>query len=297
VTDADGGAVVGHLWLVGAGRLGVALAAALADVGAVRRVTLSGRAAEPAHRSLLIESPGRLRYSPLDAPAPEADAVIVAVPDAGIAGVAERVAAAGLPAPVPVLHTSGALGVEVLEACARRGHPVGSLHPLAAVAPGAAGAAQLRGAWWAVSGEGAARALGERLVAMLEGRVLAVPEGGKPLYHAAAVFASNYVVALLGTAESLLERSGVPAADARAAAASLALGAVRNVEEQGPAAALTGPVARGDADTVSLHLARLSGEERALYSVLARRALALARGAGLPPERAEAIERLLGGEA
>ena len=77
------------------------------------------------------------------------------------------------------------------------------------------------------------------------------------MYHAAAVFASNYAVALLAVAEQLMVRAGVGAADAQAALARLAAGAVENVAAHGPIAALTGPIVRGDAETVERHLTRL----------------------------------------
>jgi predicted short-subunit dehydrogenase-like oxidoreductase (DUF2520 family) len=124
--------------------------------------------------------------------------------------------------------------------------------------------------------------------------VLEVSAGGKPAYHAAAVLASNYVVALLAAAERLLADAGVPGEGGRAALAALAAGAVANVAERGPVAALTGPIARGDADTVRRHLARLSPEDRSLYCVLARETVELARRQGLDPGAAARLEQLLG---
>ncbi|MGI9179937.1 MAG: DUF2520 domain-containing protein, partial [Longimicrobiaceae bacterium] len=159
----------------------------------------------------------------------------------------------------------------------RAGCSVGVLHPLAAVADPIEGAERLRGAWFGIEGEGAALALAERIVRAAEGHALRLQPGTRPLYHAAAVFASNYLVALLAVAEGLMTRAGVNEAEARAALTQLAAGALAGVAERGPAAALTGPIARGDAETVRLHLARLSEGERHLYSVLAREALSLAR--------------------
>jgi predicted short-subunit dehydrogenase-like oxidoreductase (DUF2520 family) len=136
--------------------------------------------------------------------------------------------------------------------------------------------------------------MAERLVIACEGHALPIDPGGKALYHAAAVFASNYAVALLAVAGRLMERAGVGEADAQAALAGLARGAVENVAGHGPAAALTGPVARGDADTVERHLARLSGPERHLYCLLGREALKLARARGLSGEAVSRLEALLG---
>ena len=278
-----------RLWIVGAGRLGLALGLTLHRSGAVASLAYTGRRPDPPDHPLFR---GGATYSAdLQAPADDLTGIVLAVPDGAIPGVAA--ALAGLPPGIPVLHASGALSVDALAPLAARGHPVGGLHALAAVADPVAGAERLRGATFGVEGEGEARSLALRIVEGCGGRALAVPSEGKPLYHAAAVFAANYAVALLGVAERLMGEAGVPPEEARAALAGLASGAVENVALRGPAAALTGPVARGDAETVRLHLGRLSGADRPLYSLLAREALALARDAGLPPEAAARVAAVL----
>ena len=278
-----------RLWIVGAGRLGLALGLTLHRSGAVASLAYTGRRPDPPDHPLFR---GAATYSAaLRAPADDLTGIVLAVPDGAIPGVAA--ALAGLPPGVPVLHASGALSVDALAPLAARGHPVGGLHALAAVADPVVGAERLRGATFGVEGEGEARLLALRIVEGCGGRALAVPSEGKPLYHAAAVFAANYAVALLGVAERLMGEAGVPPEEARAALAGLAGGAVENVASRGPAAALTGPVARGDVETVRLHLGRLSGADRPLYSLLAREALALARDAGLSPEAAGRVAELL----
>jgi predicted short-subunit dehydrogenase-like oxidoreductase (DUF2520 family) len=120
-----------------------------------------------------------------------------------------------------------------------------------------------------------------------------VEAGEKPVYHAAAVFASNFVVALLHAAIGLMERAGVGRDSATAALATLAAGAVRDVEATGAEDALTGPILRGDVRTIERHLARLSAQERSLYSVLARGALEIARSRGLPDETVRRLSSIL----
>ena len=283
-----------RLWIVGAGRLGLALGLALHRSGAFASLAYSGRRADPPPHPLFEGTPPPASYrAGLDVPPGDFAGLVLAVPDTAIPAVAAALAELPLDPAIPVLHASGALSVEVLAALAARGHPVGGVHALAAVADPVAGADRLRGATFGVEGEGEARALAERIVRGCGGRALAVPSDGKPLYHAAAVFAANYAVVLLGVAERLMGEAGVPPEAARAALAGLAAGAVENVAARGPSAALTGPVARGDAETVRLHLARLSGADRPLYSLLAREALALAADAGLPPHSAARIATLL----
>ncbi|HEY0153685.1 MAG TPA: DUF2520 domain-containing protein [Longimicrobium sp.] len=283
-----------RLWIVGAGRLGLALGLALHRSGAFASLAFSGRRADPPPHPLFEGDPPPASYrAGLDVPPGVLAGIVLAVPDATIPEVAAALAELPLPRSVPVLHASGALSVDALAPLAARGHPVGGMHALAAIADPVAGADRLRGATFGVEGEGDARALAECIVLACGGRVLVVPSEGKPLYHAAAVFAANYAVVLLGVAERLMAEAGVPPEEARTALAALAGGAMENVAARGPSAALTGPVARGDAETMRLHLARLSGADRPLYSLLAREALALAKDAGLPPESAARIATLL----
>ena len=215
--------------------------------------------------------------------------VAIAVPDRTIVPVAAKLAESGLPAGTPVLHTSGSAGVEALEPLAARGCSTGGLHPLAAATSPDA----LRGVWWGVEGSGPALSLAEQIVEASGGQMLDVPAGGRALYHAAAVLASNSLVALLAAAEGVMGRAGVPPEQARPALAALAGGALGAVERVGPVAALTGPIARGDVDTVRAHLAQLSPNERAVYSALSREALALARQRGLDPATAAMLDTLL----
>jgi predicted short-subunit dehydrogenase-like oxidoreductase (DUF2520 family) len=290
MSPASGG---DHLWIVGAGRAGLALGLLLFRSGALAGLTVTGRRSDPPAHPLFDGSFPGARYTDQLEPPDPLTGVLLAVPDDVLSAAAARLAGVGVSAGTPVLHLCGAQGAEVLRPLAEAGCATGALHPLVAIADAATGAERLRGAWWGVEADGAALTLAEHIVAAAEGQVLAVAPGGKALYHAAAVFAANYAVALLGTAERLMERAGVEPAAARAALTTLAAGAVANVARSGPAAALTGPVARGDAETLRLHLRRLSEAERALYSVLARAALGLARERGLESGAAERIERVL----
>ncbi|MDB4948057.1 MAG: hypothetical protein JWM27_706 [Gemmatimonadetes bacterium] len=291
----DGGPAPGLIWIVGPGRVGLSLGVALHRAGAA--LAFSGRGGAIPNHPLLEGDPPAARWRGGSFAAPAGlSGIVVAVPDRAVREVAGRLASADIDRSVPVVHTSGALGMEALESLRAAGHPVGGVHPLAAVADTVDGADRLRGAAFGVEGEGLARALAERVVAACGGVALPIRGGGKPLYHAAAVFASNYAVALLAVAERLMEAAGVDAEDARPALAALAEGAVANVRALGPAAALTGPVARGDDETVRLHRARLSAGVRPLYSLLGREALALAERAGLDPAAVDRVRAALGDE-
>lgn len=271
------------------------MAAVLLEAGAATAIDLVGRSAErPPLPPPLVPHTPRIAYAASEAAAalPPPDLLILAVPDDNIASAAASAADWRLPTRLPVLHLSGAMGPTPLASLAALGHPVGSLHPLVAL-PDAFAATRLRGAWFAVEGDPSAAEAAERIVAALRGQALRVTANGKPLYHAAAVAASNLVVALLSSAEAWMGAAGVDPGEARAALAALAMGAVEGVARSGPQQALTGPVARGDAGTVAAHLARLSPSDRTVYSVLSLAALQLAEQGGLDPQRAAELRRLL----
>jgi predicted short-subunit dehydrogenase-like oxidoreductase (DUF2520 family) len=280
-----------HLWIVGPGRMGLAIGARLAASGAIGRLTYPGRRAEaPAHP---LFAAGRAVYTEaLPDPTSSLTLLLVTVPDSLIEPVAHDLAQSQVPA-VPALHASGVFGSEVLSPLSSGGSPTGSLHPLVAISEPIAGAALLEGAWYGVEGMPAALDAAAALIAALKGRAIRVEASRKPLYHAAAVMASNYIVALLAVGERLLMDAGVAPGEARAALTDLASGSVGNVAASAPERALTGPIARGDTATLEMHLLGLSEGDRSLYSELARHTLTVARRAGLDASAAASIQELL----
>ena len=185
------------------------------------------------------------------------DLLVLAVPDPVIA----EVAAAVEPAPSTVVaHLAGSLGLGVLAGH----HRPAALHPLVAMPDAGTGAIRLTdGAWFAVAGD----PLVEQVVADLDGHAFTVADEDRTRYHAAAVIASNHLVALLGQVERVAP-DGVPLE----AFLALARGTIDNVGALGPAAALTGPVARGDEATVERHLASLDSDEREAYAAMVAQA-------------------------
>ena len=282
-----------RLAIIGPGRMGLALGGALHQADALEWVTFFGRSPEPPPHPLFdAEAVG---YRTGTAPVPEGTTILVlAVPDDALRDVANEVARAGAaPAGCVALHLSGALSTDALTPLHGAGYALGSLHPLQTVADPWSGVERLRGCAYALAGEPAALTAGRRLVSVLGGIPLVIPPALRPIYHAAAVFASNYVLAAAAVVARALVEAGIEEEDAVAAALPLMRGTMDNVEQLGLSAALTGPVARGDIDTVRLHLSRLSPRERGLYSALGLETIQLARAAGLDPARAEALESLL----
>lgn len=194
------------------------------------------------------------------------DLLVLAVSDAAIASVASSVTVV---APTVVAHLAGSLGLDVLAPHERRA----SLHPLRAIPTPTT---DLSGAWFAVAGDLLAR----QAVDAIGGRVVEVADGdeARARYHAAGVIASNHLVALLAQVERVAAGAGVPLA----AFLDLVRATVDNVEAMGAAAALTGPVARGDWATVERHLGVMRSEpDRDAYVAMARLAADLA-GRELP---------------
>jgi predicted short-subunit dehydrogenase-like oxidoreductase (DUF2520 family) len=281
--------------IVGPGRMGLALGAALLQARAVERLIFYGRGLEPPPHPIF--EPGALaaeyRVGPHPVPA-GTTIVILAVPDTALAEVSYDLGHAGqAPLGCAAFHLSGALSTEVLAPLHSRGYTVGALHPLQAVADPWLSGDRLMGAAFAVAGEPAAIGAARRLIDALGGRALVVPPSRRPTYHAAAAVASNYLIALVSFAVRLMEEAGVSEEESVPALLPLIRGTLDNLQQLGVPAALTGPIARGDVDTVRLHLTRLSAEDRVLYCALGRELLRVSRLAGLDEQRAAELEALL----
>jgi predicted short-subunit dehydrogenase-like oxidoreductase (DUF2520 family) len=235
------------LTIVGRGRVGRSLA----------------RAAEAAGMDVTLV-PGDAHGDRRDA------AVLLCVPDEAIAEVCARIAA---DAPALVGHVSGASTLHPLAAAAEHGSSTFSIHPLQTFADGETPVAGIPAA---IAGSDEGLEYARSLAEALSMRPFEVPEENRAAYHAAASIASNLLVALEESAAELLDRIGVQ--DARELLAPLVLRTAANWAERGPAA-LTGPIARGDRDTVQRHriaLAESAPELVRLYDALAMRAEALA---------------------
>lgn len=230
------------------------------------RIIGPGRAGTSLHRALTRAhwpvEPLLGRGDDISGAAAGIDLLVIATPDASVVEVAASVRPS---ADVVVAHLSGALGLAALV-----GHPrIAVLHPLVALPDPDRGADRLVGAWFGLATEG--DALVEDVVDELHGRTVRVAEGDWARYHAAAVIASNHLVALLGQVERVAASITAPLE----AYLDLARGALEDVAALGPAAALTGPVRRGDTATVQRHLAALPTSERAAYQALAEEAARL----------------------
>lgn len=223
--------------------------------------------------------------------------VLLTVPDGAVAGLARKLA--GLQGDWTgrtVAHCSGSLTSEVLDPLADRGARTASFHPLQSFT-GGDGPGHFKGIWFSTEGDPQALELLEKLAGRLEASLLRVRPEQKAHIHLAAVFASNYLVALAEAAgRAGSEGEGDPAELVRALG-PLVRQAADNVAAKGTEKALSGPIFRGDAGTVEKHLELLEERPRLreLYRLLGQELLDLVKRSkkGLEPRTAAQLEKLL----
>ncbi|MBM0275629.1 Rossmann-like and DUF2520 domain-containing protein [Micromonospora tarensis] len=275
--------------VVGAGRVGAVLGAALAAAGH-RVVAVSGNSgASRARLALLLpEVPRRPAVAVAHA---AADLLLIAVPDDRLADVVADLAEQGGLRPGQVVaHTSGAHGLAVLGAAVAAGARPLALHPAMTFTGTPDDLARLDGISYGVTAPAELRPLAARLVADLGGVPEWVAESDRPLYHAALAHGANHLVTLVNEATDRLRDAGVSRPEK--VLAPLLRAALENALSLGDDA-LTGPVSRGDAGTVRRHLARLTAtapESVPAYLALARRTADRAIAAGrLRPVDAQSL--------
>jgi len=284
--------------IIGAGRVGSAIGSLLRQAG-VNVTAVSARHEATALAAAL--STGGEPLTDNAAAARTATLVLVAVPDEAIADVVRQIALDdGFSTGQVVAHVSGALGLDVLRPAADAGAAIGCLHPAQSFANAQHAMREIPGSVFGITAEEGACATLEALVAVLGGVPVRVKAGNRPLYHVASVMASNYLVALADMAAELFERAGLSPEEARAALGPLVRGTATNIRVAGTRGALTGPIVRGDIDTVRAHLAALEcvpAEMRQTYRLLGLRANAIALDAGrIDAASATEMARLLGGD-
>ena len=275
--------------IIGPGRAGVGLALALVQAGYT--VRLHGR------RKKAVPKPLELTVGAADEPpawVAQAGVLIVAVRDDAISPLAEALARAeAVRADQVVLHLSGVLGQEALAPLVPSRAALGSLHPLQTISDPATAPARLEGTWAAVEGMPRAVQAAEGIAQELGMRPFRLSGKQKAIYHAGAVFASNYFVVVEAIAQRLLRHAGLSDTDAWQALRPLVEGTFENLTRQEPKDALTGPVARGDEATIRRHLESLTRDDALLYRALGRAALELAEKGGMDEATAARVAQAL----
>lgn len=281
--------------IIGAGIVGTALSVRLEEAG---------------HECIGVHTRSRLSYErfrsylnidhlPLEELVPAADVLFITTQDGMIRTVAEN-----LSTNVPIkpgqvwIHCSGSLPSEVLRV--KESLPIHclSIHPLQAFASVEKALAILLGTHFGIEGDN--QELGERIVKDLGGIPHPILAAQKSLYHAGAVVASNYLVVLASLAVDLFTEAGIKAEDALASLLPLMRGTLYNLEQVGLPQALTGPIARGDAQVVQGHLDHMPPKLVEIYQGLGLKALELGenkkaqQGLSYSPEELNLLKSLLG---
>lgn len=282
--------------IIGAGRVGAVLGAALRAEGhAIVGVSAVSDASRERAETLLPGVP----ILAVEEVVRRAELVVLAVPDDQLAPLAAGLAAVDVvPGGQVFLHVSGAHGIQVLAPLAERGSAVAALHPAMTFTGTAADLPRLVGCPVAITAHGSVEAVAQALVLEIGAQPVTIAEADRALYHAAMSHGANHLVVLVSQARQLLAQLGVE--DPGALLRHLLTAALDESLRHG-AAALTGPVRRGDAGTVSAHLEALAeadasrashepGDVEATYRALALAALARA---GLPEGDAARVRGIL----
>jgi len=281
-----------EIGFIGAGVVGTALATGLSRKGC-KVTAVCSRSAASAER--LAESlPHCQVYRSAQEAADAAELIFITTPDDVISKVAGEVR--WRPGK-SVVHCSGAHSLDILAPAKKAGAAVGSFHPLQTFANVAQAIENLPGSTFALEAQEPLRSTLRELASLLQGDWVELKPGDKVLYHAAAVFACNYMVTLVKLATDLWQNLGIPQDQAVKALLPLLHGTINNIGNVGLPGCLTGPISRGDSGTISKHLAALKSRNPSLLAVYKELGLntipiALAKGR-IDEHKAEELRKLL----
>ena len=277
---------------IGAGTTGTALAVRLNQQG-YQVSAVSSRSLASAEK-LADRISGCKVYSESQEVADIAQLVFITTPDDTIAKVAAEVQWHNGQS---VVHCSGAHSIDILESAKQKGTNTGCFHPLQTFASVDQAIENIPGSTFAIEAEEPLASMLKEMATTLEGDWVILKAGDKVLYHAAAVFACNYLVTLVKLATDLWQTFEVQPAQATKALMPLLQGTLSNIENVGLPNCLTGPIARGDLGTISRHLESLEKQAPSLLSIykeLGQQTIPIAQAKGkIDSQRAEELKALL----
>ncbi|AGL01064.1 hypothetical protein Desgi_1584 [Desulfoscipio gibsoniae DSM 7213] len=280
--------------IIGAGKVGSALGILLQQKGYAVAAVASRTKESAQQLSRRLNCPVLSNQEA----AARAELVFITTPDRSISPVAAEIAKAGGFRPGQVVtHTSGAHAAGELQGVREAGALAVSIHPLQSFAEVRAAMENLPGSYFALEGDESALPLARQVVEDLNGKWFTISAADKPVYHAAACIASNYLVSLMHFATGLYAKFGLGPKEAFEALYPLVQGTVANITKVGPTGALTGPVARGDAPTIAGHMKafqELDPQLRELYSLLGQYTIKVALEKGsINQEQSKELTQIL----
>ncbi len=284
--------------IIGAGRLGTSLGAALSKKG-YRIKSFSCRTSLSAEESRMIIGEGKATTDNIQT-ARSGDIIVLCLPDEEILNVTDELAAARIHwSEKFIFHCSGLLSSEVLKPLKTKGALTASIHPVQSFAHKRTPPDQFENIYFGLEGEPKALEESQKIIQKLGGRSLIIEAGNKALYHTACSIASNFFVVLLDTASSLLQQVGLQEEQSFQVLLPLVKGTLHNVKKFDIHASLTGPVIRGDKASVEKHLEALRKFPPfyEMYRRLAFQALEIASRKGkLSFQKIKALKDLLEGK-
>lgn len=281
--------------IIGAGVVGTAMGYLLKNAG-YPVAGIASKTLRSAKRAREFIGAGEASTD-LKAVAKKADIVFITTSDDAIGEVCMRMASEAAFNPESIVfHTCGALSSEILRPAKDVGAYVASLHPLQSLASVNEAVKNLIGSYFCIEGDKAALAVARKIITVLKGKEIELKVDKKPLYHAGASVASNFLVATVGLGLELFEAAGINRQEALRALMPLIKGTVKNIENLGIPSALTGPISRGDTSVIEDHLMAISKERPGmvrLYTELGRYTVKVALEKGAIKEKdAERINSL-----
>ena len=274
--------------LIGAGNLAQALGPALKAAGYRIDFVAARQTASSRRRAAMLARMLGARTQPLNDAGPDSDILWICHTDDALAETARRLARKPGWQGKIVFHSSGALSSDVLAPLKRKGASAASLHPMMTFVPGAT--PRMDEVPFAIEGDSRALTMARKIVRDLGAEAFPVSKAAKTLYHAFGSFSSPLLVAALATAERVGRASGLSASQTRRVMAPIVRQTLKNYQERGAAAAFSGPIKRGDLNTVLRHLKELKRVPGAseVYRALVKSALM-----DLPSAKRKELNRLL----
>ncbi len=272
--------------IIGAGKVGTALAIIFARNGF--NVLIASKHRGSANEAARISRAKSAEI--LDAA--KADIVVLSVPDMEIVNAAKTIQPVVHKNRV-VLHLSGSLPYDIIQFL---NSYTGALHPLKSFADPINSAKTIKNTLFTFDGDNAAFDILLPLIKKIGCKLVRINSADKPLYHLAAVLTSNYTVTLFDISEHILRHIGFSKGEAKEALMSLLKGVIYNIETKDAKSALTGPILRGDSNTVKLHIQNITDENiKTIYKSLAFATLKIAEREGLSKDKIKKIREVLNG--
>jgi predicted short-subunit dehydrogenase-like oxidoreductase (DUF2520 family) len=229
----------------------------------------------------------------------KADCILITTSDDLISSACKEIALCPEIKDKLVFHMSGAGDLDLLDAAKKAGAAVASIHPLQSFSSIDQAIKNIPGSYFAVTADKKAQASAKNIVRDLGGIPFSISSNQKPLYHAAACIASNYLVSLMNTVEAIYQAIGLDKKDAKRAYLPLVYGSLKNIENSGSITSLTGPIARGDLSTIKKHIMAINKnlpQYSSLYSSLGLITVKVAQQKGtLNARQAKTINAILKG--